>query len=104
MSSTSHELCTAHHRGENLVVVLAAAQIARDAMRQFLTRRTWIGFEIPDRRHHEARHAERALEALLLDDRLLHRVQLHLIALARREALDRDDLLPARAVREHRAA
>ncbi len=31
-----HQFRAAHQRGENLVVVLAAAQIARDAVRQFL--------------------------------------------------------------------
>jgi len=46
-------------------------------------------------------HAERALESLLVDDPLLHRVQL-----ARRrvgQPFDRHDLLAAHGVREHRA-
>src|SRR5947199_10867673 len=34
MTSASHQLSAAHQRGENLVVVLAEAQIALAAMRQ----------------------------------------------------------------------
>src|SRR5947199_96662 len=75
MMSASHQLCAAHQRGENLVVVLAAAQIARDAMRELLPRRVRVRLQITGRRHHEAGHAERALDALLLDDALLHRAQ-----------------------------
>ena len=36
MVSLSHHLSAVHQRGENLVVVLAAAQIAGDAVRQLL--------------------------------------------------------------------
>ena len=68
-------LSAAHQRGEDLVVVLTAAQVARDAVGEFLARRIGMALEIADRRHHEAGHAERALESLLVHHRLLHRVQ-----------------------------
>ena len=69
-------------------------------MRELLARRVRVGLEIAGRRHHEARHAERALEALFIDDALLHCAQLA----GRRvgESLNRDDLPAARALGEER--
>ena len=72
-SRVPHVLGALHQRGENLVVVLAAAQIAGDAVRQFLARRVRVGLQVAGGGHDEAGHAERALEALLVDDALLHR-------------------------------
>ena len=60
-------------------------------------RRVRIRLEEAHRGHDEARHAERALEALLVDHALLHRVQR---AVGGRQSLDRHDLLAAHGVRE----
>ena len=35
MTSASHQFSAAHHRGEDLVVVLTAAEMAGNAVRQF---------------------------------------------------------------------
>ena len=95
-----HVLSAAHQRGEDLVVVLAAAQVAGHAVRQFLARRVRVGLEEADRCHHESRHAERALEALLVHHRALDRMQL---AIGGREPFDRRDAASADRVRQHRA-
>ena len=70
-------------------------------MREFLPRRIRIRFQIAGGGHHEAGHAERALESLLVDHALLHGGQLAGGGIG--EAFDRDDLLAARALREERA-
>src|SRR5690348_11053907 len=54
-------------------------------MRELLPRRVRIGLQESDCRHREARHAEGALESLLIDDGLLHRMKL----LAVGESFDR---------------
>src|SRR5262249_56527497 len=64
-----------HHRVENLVVVAAAAQVARQRMRKLLARGIGTPLEEADRAHDETRHAECALESLFVDDRALNRVQ-----------------------------
>src|SRR5207245_5197295 len=61
-----HVLGAAHHRAQDLVVVGAAAQVAGNAVRQFGARGVRVGLEETYRRHHEAGHAERALESLLV--------------------------------------
>src|SRR5687767_13890353 len=94
------ELGCVDHAVENLVVISAAAQIARDAMRELLTRGIRVGLEIADGGHHKARHAEGALEALALDDGLLHRVE---CAIGLGKAFYAHDLLASHAMREHRA-
>src|SRR5262245_23375015 len=101
MTSASHELCTAHQRGENLVVVLTAAQIARDAVRELLPRRVRVRHQITSGRHHEPGHAERTLESLLVDNALLHRTELAGLRVGK--ALDGEDLLSTGAMREERA-
>src|SRR5262245_41242685 len=97
MSRLPHVLSTAHQRGENLVVVLTATEVAGDPVRELCARRVWIRLEEAHRRHDESRHTERALEALLIDDALLNRVQR---AVGGSQSFDRDDLLPTRGVRE----
>src|SRR6266516_3337654 len=101
ISRVPHMLSAAHQRGENLVVILAAAQIAGDAVRELLPRGTRVRLEISGRGHHESRHAESALEALLVDDALLHRRELAGGRVG--ETFDGDDLLAARAMGEERA-
>ena len=65
-----------------------------------LARRVRVGLEEADRRHDEPGHAEGALEALLVDDRLLHRMQR---AVGGGQPFDRDDVPVAHGVRQHRA-
>ena len=81
------------------MVVGAAAQVTRDAVRQLRTRGIRVGLEKSDRRHDEPRHAERALEALLVHHRLLHRVER---AVGRLEPFDGLNLPAADRVRENR--
>src|SRR5450432_2348181 len=95
-----HIFRAAYQRGENLVVVLATAQVSRNAERQFATRGLWICFEETYRRHDETGHAKCALEALFVDDALLDRMQLSLGA---RQPLDGQDLSVAHSVCQHRA-
>src|SRR5438046_2697464 len=95
ISRIPHVLGALHQRRENLVVVLAPAQIAGDAVRQFLARRIRIRFQVPSRGHHEAGHAERALEALLVDDALLYGAEFSSRWIG--EPFDRHNLLSARA-------
>src|SRR5678815_975463 len=97
MSRLPHVLSTTHQRGENLVVVLAATEVAGDPVRELRARRVWIRLEEAHRGHDEARHAERALEPLLVDHAPLHGVQR---AVGGSESLDGDDLLPTHSVRE----
>src|SRR6185295_490244 len=89
-----------HHRIENLVVVAAAAQIARQSARQLRARRIWTTLEEADRAHDEARHAERALESLLVDNGALNRMQR---AVGARQALNRQHAAAAYGVGEDRA-
>ena len=60
-----------HERSQNLVVILTAAQISGDAVGEFLARGVGVCLQETGCRHDEARHAESALEALLVDDALL---------------------------------
>ena len=71
-------------------------------MRKLGSRGVGIRFQESHRGHHEAGHAERALEALLVDHALLDGGQFAGCRI--REAFDRRDFLSARAVREHVAA
>jgi hypothetical protein len=68
-------------------------------VRKLLARRVRVHLEETDRRHRETRHAEGALEALLVHDGLLHGMQL----LAVGEPFNRLDLPPPDSVRQHRA-
>src|SRR6185295_5851455 len=89
-----------HHRIEDLVVVAAAAQIARQRARKLRARGIWTTLEEADCAHDEARHAERALESLFVDNGALHRMQRSIGA---RQALDRHHASTAYGVGQHRA-
>src|SRR5262245_9189406 len=89
-----------HHRIENLVVVAAAAQIARQSAGELRARGIRTTLEKADRAHDEARHAERALESLFVDNRALNRMQRSIGA---RQTLDRQDAAAAYGVSQHRA-
>jgi len=95
-----HILRPAHQRRQNLVVILAAAEISRDSVRQFQTGRIGIRLQVSDRAHDEAGHTERALKSLLVDHTLLHRMQ---GSIGTRQALDGQNFPAAHVVREHRA-
>src|SRR5579872_6536387 len=101
MTSPSHQFGAAHQRREDLVVILTTTEIAGDAVRQLLARGIRIRHQVARGGHHEARHAERALESLLVDDALLHGTELAGPRVG--EALDGHDLLAPRAMREERA-
>jgi hypothetical protein len=94
-----HILRPAHQRRQNLVVILTAAEISRDPVRQLPARGIGIRFQESDRSHYEAGHAERALKSLLVDDTLLHRMQGSVVA---RQPFDRHNLPATHRVRQHR--
>src|SRR5205085_1333797 len=77
-------------RVENVVVAAAPADVAGHGLADLL-----VGARVPvpdhrDRGHDLAGRAEAALETVVLDERLLHRVQLLTVP---RETFDRGDLL-----------
>src|SRR5580692_11623234 len=90
----------AHHGVQNLVVILAAAKISRNAVRELLSRGVGICFQESYGSHQEAGHAESTLEALLVNDALLHGMQR---AVSAGKTFDGDDFACADRVREHRA-
>src|ERR1700689_4713664 len=90
----------AHHCVENLVVVLTAAQISGNSMRQFLACGIWICFQESDGGHHEAGHAERALETLLVNHALLNGME---SSVSVGKSFDGDNFSRAYGVRQHGA-
>src|SRR5262249_40206963 len=100
MGAVPRVLRRAHHRIENLVVVAAAAQVARQTARKLRARGIWTMLEEADRAHDEARHAEGALESLFVDNGALHRMQRSVSA---RKALDGQYAAAAHGVGQHRA-
>src|SRR5262245_52258697 len=100
MGAVPRVLRRTHHRIENLVVVAAAAQIARQSARKLRARGMWTMLEEADRAHDEARHAEGALESLFVDNGALHRMQRSVGA---RQALNRQHAAPPYGVGEYRA-
>src|SRR5271154_5657865 len=70
-----HVAGAAHQRSEDLVIVLAAAQVPRNTVRQFGSRGVWVCFEEPNRGHDKSRHTKGTLESLFVDDALLDRMQ-----------------------------
>src|SRR5262245_61381407 len=100
MRSVPRVLRRTHHRIEDLVVVAAAAQIARQPARKLRARGIRTTLEEADRAHDEARHAERALESLSVDNGALNRMQRSVGA---RQALDRQHTSAAYGVGQHGA-
>src|SRR4030095_5664085 len=100
MGTVPRVLRRAHHRIEDLVVVAAAAQIARQAARNLRARGIWTTLEEANRAHDEARHAERALESLFVDDGALNRMQR---AIGARQTLNRQNSAAAYGVGQYRA-
>src|SRR5512135_2390708 len=87
------------HRGDDVLVAGAAAEIPLEPVPDLRVGRLRVRREEVARRQDHARRAEAALEAVLLAERLLHGVELPV----RREALDRRDLRAVGLDREHRA-
>src|SRR6185295_12688734 len=100
MGAVPRVLRRTHHRIENLVVVAAAAQIARQPARQLRARGIWTTLKETDRAHNEARHAERALESLFVDNGALNRVQ---SAVGARQALNCQNTAATYSVGQYRA-
>src|SRR5262249_61275004 len=100
MGAVPRVLRRTHHRIENLVVVAAAAQIARQSARKLRARRIWTMLEEADRAHDEARHAEGALESLFVDNGALHRMQRSVCA---RQGLNCQYVAAAHGVGQDRA-
>ena len=82
------------------LVISTPTQVARECLCGFLTGRIRVLFEQRDGAHNEPRHAEGALKALLIDNRLLHRVQRAIRLL---QPLDRRELATTNIVGQYRA-
>src|SRR6185312_6916596 len=100
MGAVPRVLRRTHHRVEDLVVVAAAAQIARQPARKLRARGIWTTLEEADRAHDESRHAERALESLFVDNGALNGMQPSIVA---RQALYRHDSAAAYGVGQYGA-
>src|ERR1700730_5144575 len=90
----------AHQRGEDLVVVLAAAEVSRNAVRQFQSGGIRVSFQESYRGHNEAGHTKGALEPLFVDDALLDGMQRSVLTC---QPFDRQDLLMTHGMCEDRA-
>ena len=87
------------HRLDDVLVAGAAAQIGREHVEQILVADVGLALEHADRQHQEARRAEAALQAVVIHEGLLHRMQLVAVG----EALDGADLLAVGLHGEHQA-
>src|SRR5712691_1366690 len=105
MTNSDHLLPLQPLRGvergvHDALVAGAAAQIARDGDAHLLLGRIGIvAQELEQSREHAGR-AEAALQAVIVAERLLQRMQL---LVARRDALDGEDVVAVRLHREHQA-
>src|SRR5664279_4398718 len=86
-------------RLDDVVVAGAAADVAVEALADLLLARLRVVGEQLHRRHHHARRAEAALQAVALAKRRLHRMQLAVLG----EPFDRRDGAALHLRREHRA-
>src|SRR5258706_15524060 len=99
------QICLAHFLGrvlhglDDVHVARAAAQVPADGLADLLLARVLVALEERARGHQHARRAESALQAVLLGEALLHRMQLAALL----QALDRGDLGAVGLHREHRA-
>src|SRR6185437_232013 len=97
----SHHLRGAHGGRDYVLVAGTAADVAVQGMPDLLLRRVWVVFdELPDG-HDHARGAVAALEALLVLEGLLHRVEGAVLRAG--QAFDRDDRVAVRLGRQDRA-
>src|SRR5579872_1210874 len=75
MFHSPRKFSASHQRIQNLVVILASAQITRHSARKFSTSRIRIGLEESNSGHDESGHAKGALETLLFHYSPLHRMK-----------------------------
>ena len=87
------------HRLDDVLVAGAAAEVGREHVEQLLVADVRLALEHVDREHQEARRAEAALQAVMIDEGLLQRMQ----RVAVGEPLDGADLPALRLHREHQA-
>src|SRR5215510_16350845 len=86
-----------HDRIEIVIVGTAPTEIAGECVARLVARRLRIGLEQGHGRHDLARRAEAALRSKLVDERLLHLVQLAIRTL---EPFDGHDLATTQRVRQ----
>src|SRR6185436_16195586 len=97
--ASAHALRARAHGLDDVVVARAAAQVALEPVADLVLAGVRIAAAQIDRAHHHAGRAEAALQAVVLAEGGLHRVQLAALG----EALDRRDLAPFGLGGEHRA-
>src|SRR5690349_466280 len=95
----AHLLGSVLHGLDDVHVAGTAAQIARDRLADLLFARVLVRGEERARGHEHARRAESALQAVLLGEAFLHRMQLPALL----QAFDRGDLAAVRLHGEHGA-
>ena len=88
------------HRVDDVLIPRAPADVAFQAMPDFLLGRIRIAVQNLFRRHDHARRAESALQPVLVPERFLHGVQLAVHG----QAFDGHDVRAVSLHREHRAA
>src|ERR1700716_4174020 len=93
-------LCRVERGVDDALIAGAAAQIARDRDPHLLLGRIGIVAQEFDQRRQHAGRAETALQAVVVAEGLLQRVQL---GIAHRDALDRGDLVAVGLHRQHQA-
>src|SRR5215813_9200141 len=89
-----------HDRVEIVIVGTTPAEIAGESVTCLVTGRLWIGLEQRHRRHDLARRAEAALRSKLVNEGLLHLVQLAVRTL---EPFDGGNLTATQRVGQRRA-
>src|SRR3954447_25661795 len=97
----AHDASGLADREHDVVVARAAADVALDGVPDLVVGRVVVAGQQVRGRHDHPRRAEPALQAVLLPERVLERVEL---ALRAGHALDRRDARPVGLDREHRAA
>src|SRR5256885_5147688 len=99
MSPLAHLLGRVLHGLHDIDVTGAAAEIPRNGLADLLLARVLVALEKRARGHQHARRAEAALQAMLLGEALLHRMELAALL----QPLDRGDLGAVGLHGEHRA-
>src|ERR1044072_1813602 len=99
VSPLAHLLGRVLHGLHDIDVTGAAAEIPRNGLADLLLARVLVLLEQRARRHQHARGAESALQAVLLGEALLHRMELAALL----QPLDRGDLRAVGLHGEHRA-
>src|SRR5690242_8388694 len=98
-AALAHLLGRVLHGLDDIDVARAAAQVPGDRLADFLLAGILVALEERARGHEHARRAESALQAVLLGEALLHRMELAALL----QAFDRGDLAAVRLHGEHGA-